>query len=72
LAVGRLLGRHLAGPNQLNVVMALAQAFDEAVKRECYPVDLGRVGLADHGKAQGPPARWQLLDEDGLHGRLKK
>jgi len=62
-AVGLVIGL-LARAYQLQVVAAVAQAFDDASDRQRHTVDFGRVGLGDDGDAQRAARGLQFVDHD--------
>ncbi len=58
------LGALLPGADQLDLVVALAQPFDEARRGQRHAVDLRRVGFGHHRDAQRAAHAVQLLDLD--------
>jgi len=58
----------LARADQLQLVIACAQPFDDARDRGCDAVDLGRIGLGDQRDTQRTPLRRQVIDDDRSRG----
>ena len=67
VATRSLLGMALARTDQLDIVIAFAQAIDKACQRYGDPIDLRRIGFGDDGKAQRSPVADKLLNENGVH-----
>jgi len=56
------IGAGLARAHQLHVVLAQAQAFDQARQRHRHAVDFRRIGLGDDRHSQRPARRRELVD----------
>jgi hypothetical protein len=63
------LGLRLVGADQLDLVVALAQALDHAGQGTGHPIDFGRVGFGDDRHPQRAPQGREFVHHDGVFSR---